>query len=181
MTSPSTMRSLTPLLWRHLPRYYDVTLYYEVTDPSFAILVNSKWFHTSMVTSLPSLKWFHTSIVTSLPSLKWRHTSIVTSLPSLKWRHTSIVTSLPSLKWFHTSMVTSLPSLKWSPLNGFIPPLWWRHYPPLNDVIVENDVIVKDDVIVEDGIIVEDDVIVTPATMTSLICLYFDVANFSLL
>ena len=44
----SIMTSLIPLLWRHYPRYYDVTnlIYYDVTNPA-------------IMTSLPPLLWRH--------------------------------------------------------------------------------------------------------------------------
>ena len=90
------MTSLTPLLWRHYPRYYDVTtlatmtssLYYDVT--TLATMTSSLYYDvTTLATMTSSLYYAVTTLVTmtSLHSLLLRPPSTMTSLPSLLWRH----------------------------------------------------------------------------------------------
>ena len=119
------------LLWRHEPRYYDVTnnLYYDLIY--ILILVTN----LSFMTSLTPLLWRHSplyydvthpSTMTSLTPLLWRHSplyydvthpSTMTSLTPLLWRHSPLYYDVT-----HHSTMTSLT------------PLLWRHSPLYYDV-----------------------------------------------
>ena len=88
VTNHATMTSLTPLLWRHWPCYYDVinpsfmtllTLCYDVTNPpTMTPLTPLLWRHCSYYDAINPLYYdaINPSTMTPLTPLLWRHSGL---------------------------------------------------------------------------------------------------------
>ena len=115
------MTSLTPLLWRHYPLYYDVTHSSTMTSPPLYYDVA----HSSTMTSLSLLLWRHYPLYYDVtnPSTMASLTSTMTSLTPLLWRHhPSTITSPTPLLWRHRPSTMTSPPLYYDVTT----PLLWR-------------------------------------------------------